>query len=63
MRVSNSTSQIPYLFHNGKEIADSDFIIEYVEHVLGLDPSEGLGAEQRGSSRAFVKMVEESTAW
>lgn len=63
MAMSRATRQIPYIFHKGKEITDSNLIIEYLEKEFGVDPSEGLNEQQLAISRAFTKMVDDSTFW
>ena len=62
-KFSKTTGQIPYLYHNGQEVAESNFIIDYIEDVLNLDKSESLTEAERSVSRAFTAMAEEVTAW
>lgn len=61
--VSRATQQVPYIFHKGKEITDSSLIIEYLEKEFEIDSSEGLTQEQQAISRAFNKMIDDSTLW
>jgi len=61
-KFSKSTRQIPYIKINGEEIADSVFIIEYLIEKFKLDPLEGSTSEERGITRAFHRMADESLA-
>lgn len=61
--MSNATRQIPYVNYKGKEITDSDLIIEYMEKEFSLDQSEGLQAKDLAISRAFIRMLDEATCW
>ncbi len=52
-------NKLPVLEHDGKNIPDSDQIRDYLEATFGLDFDEGLTQEQRGISRAVIRMTEE----
>lgn len=52
--------KLPTLTDNGKTIADSDAIREYLEEAFDMDFDDGLSAEQRAISRAFIRMIEEN---
>lgn len=56
----NST---PYIFFNGKEYSDSNFIIDFLTDYFKLDPTDGLSPEMQGVARAYGKMVDENTSW
>lgn len=48
--------------YKGDEVADSSFIIEYIEKAKHIDPNEGLSIGDAALSRAFTKLIETSTA-
>ena len=48
---------------NGEEMPDSNFIIEYLSEYFKKDPYAGLNNVEKSVARAFIKMVEENTAW
>ncbi len=52
-------NKLPVLEHNGKTIPDSDQIRDYLENTFGVDFDAGLTPEQRGISRAIIRMTEE----
>ncbi|MBI3924702.1 MAG: glutathione S-transferase family protein [Armatimonadetes bacterium] len=55
--------KLPFIEHHGRRIPDSNFIIDYLKCVMG-DPLDGaLSPEQKGLSRAILKMVEEDLYW
>lgn len=54
-------SKLPVLEHNGKTIPDSDQIRDYLETTFHVDFDIGLTDDQRGISRAVIRMVEEHT--
>jgi cell fate (sporulation/competence/biofilm development) regulator YlbF (YheA/YmcA/DUF963 family) len=62
-KMSRATLQIPYIFHRGREITDSELIMEYLEKEMDLDATEGLSAVEQAVSRAFTAMVNENTMW
>jgi len=61
-KFSKTTRQIPYIRFDGEEIADSVFIIDYLNDKFNLDPLEGLAVEDRAITRAFHRMADESLA-
>ncbi|KAL3846480.1 hypothetical protein ACJMK2_017467 [Sinanodonta woodiana] len=58
-----SKGQSPFIFFNGKEIPDSNFIIEYLSEYFHVDPYPGLSITDKAVARAFLKMIEENTSW
>jgi len=52
--------KLPTLTDNGKTIADSDAIRDYLEEEFDMDFDDGLSAEQRAISRALIRMTEEN---
>ncbi|KAK6188635.1 hypothetical protein SNE40_004775 [Patella caerulea] len=49
--------------YNGETVADSAFIIEYLNKKLALDLSMNLTQTERAIGRAFSKMMEDNTYW
>jgi len=55
--------KIPWITYNGKDIGDSQLIIEFLGKELGKDLSKGHSAKDLGAARAFFKLAEESIFW
>ena len=55
--------KIPYINHDGKEIGDSSFIIEYLKTHFGDPLNAGLTPEQLAIGHAMKVMLEERTYW
>ena len=55
--------KLPYIEHNGAQIADSSIIIDYLKEHFG-DPLDGnLSDSQRASGHTIKRMVEEHIWW
>ena len=55
--------KLPYIEDDGQVIADSAFILEHLKRKYG-DPLDGaLTPEQRATSHAFIKMMDENLYW
>ena len=55
--------KLPYIEHNGAQIADSSIIIDYLKEHFG-DPLDGnLSDDQRASGHTIKRMVEEHIWW
>lgn len=54
--------KIPYLEHNGKQIADSELILDYLEDVFDLTKDE-LSDEQHALGHMICRALEERTYW
>ncbi|MCP4710238.1 MAG: glutathione S-transferase family protein, partial [Planctomycetes bacterium] len=52
-------AKFPVLQDGDRLIADSDQIRDYLENTYQVDFDNGLGSEQRGISRAVIRMAEE----
>ena len=55
--------KVPWIEDQGKTIADSALIIEYLAKTYGDPLSEGLDAEQRSTSLALRRLIEEHLYW
>ncbi|KXJ12862.1 failed axon connections homolog [Exaiptasia diaphana] len=53
--------QMPWIEYNGKEIADSNFCIEFLNKEFGVDVDDHLSDEQKGIARAVLVMLEANT--
>jgi glutathione S-transferase len=53
--------KLPFIKDDGKVVADSQAIIEYLSKAYHVDLDAGLNAEQRAIAHAFRRMIEEST--
>ena len=59
----STKGQSPFILFDGKEIPDSNFIIEYLCDYFKKDPYPGLSDVDKATARAFLKMIEENTTW
>lgn len=55
--------KLPCITYNGEDVADSDFIIQFLSSKLGKDLNTQFSAKDLGAARAFSKLVEESLVW
>lgn len=51
--------KLPYIVHDGKKIADSEFALQYLEKTFQFDLNTGLSKEERAVSDAFAKLLED----
>jgi Glutathione S-transferase N-terminal domain/Glutathione S-transferase, C-terminal domain len=51
--------KLPYIIHDGKAIADSEFALQYLEKTFKFDLNESLSKEERAISVAFAKFLED----
>ncbi len=55
--------KMPYIEDQGRTVADSTFIVDYLKAAYG-DPLDGwLNAEQRAVALAFQRLIEENLYW
>ena len=55
--------QLPFIEDNGKRIADSQFIIEYLRHTYGDRVDAHLSPEERAVSNALQRLTENHLCW
>jgi glutathione S-transferase len=55
--------KLPYIDDNGKIIADSSFILNYLKATYGDSLDGGLNPEEKAIAHAFIKMIEENLYW
>ncbi|RWS24328.1 hypothetical protein B4U80_11646, partial [Leptotrombidium deliense] len=63
MKYKSKKGQLPFIELNGKEIADSDIIINELSEHFSKNVDEGLTDEQRTVSHAFESMLNNHTTW
>ena len=59
----DATHMFPYLTHDGKEVTDSNNIIEFVAKLKNVDVDAHLRMEERAASHALTRMLDESFYW
>ncbi|KAK3087181.1 hypothetical protein FSP39_002749 [Pinctada imbricata] len=62
-RRSSKKGKVPFIEHNGGEIADSAFCIKYINKTFNVDLNKHLTDEQRAVAHAWRKTLEENTYW
>jgi glutathione S-transferase len=55
--------KVPWIEDQGQTIADSAFIIEYLKETYGDRLEAGLGVEERATSLALRRLIEEHLYW
>ena len=57
------TGKMPYIETEGKKIADSNFIIKYLEQKNNISIDNHLNNCQKATSLAFIRLCEDSLYW
>lgn len=55
--------KLPYIEDNGRVIADSGFIIDYLKATYGDPLDDGMSAPERATAHAFRRLFEENLYW
>lgn len=55
--------KLPAIEHRGRQIGDSNFIIDYLEGEFGCDADEGLSAGEKAVAHALKRLIEENLYW
>jgi glutathione S-transferase len=55
--------KLPYIEDNGKVIADSGFILQYLKETYGDTLDAGLSDSDKAIAHAFTKMIDENLYW
>lgn len=55
--------KLPYIEDNGKIIADSSFILNYLKSSYADSLDSSLNPEEKAIAHAFIKMIEENLYW
>lgn len=61
--VASKKSKFPWITYNKDDIADSQFCIEYLNKVHGINHNKGFSPKELAVARAFQKMLEENSYW
>ncbi|XP_070540917.1 failed axon connections homolog [Ptychodera flava] len=62
-KKKSSKGKIPWIEYNSQAVADTTFIIEYLNKERDVDLSKELTDEQKAVGKAFQRMVEENLYW
>ena len=63
MKYKSKKGQLPFVELNGEEISETEIIIKKLSEYFKKDLDEGLNAEQKILSHAFVSMLDDRTSW
>ncbi len=55
--------KLPFIEDQGKKVADSRFIIEYLKQSYGVDPDKDLNEQERAIANAMQRMIEDDLYW
>jgi glutathione S-transferase len=55
--------KLPYLLHDGKTIADSELITQYLDELTGGKVYSGLSAQEKARGVALARLVEDHLYW
>ncbi|MGR9053345.1 MAG: glutathione S-transferase family protein [Gammaproteobacteria bacterium] len=55
--------KLPYIEDQGKTLADSRFIIQYLKETYGVDPDKALTTEAHAVSNAMQRFIEDTLYW
>ena len=62
-RQNSSKGKSPFVLFNGKEIADTTFIINFLNKEMSVDLNSGLSECEKAISLAFQRLNEENLYW
>ncbi|ESO95855.1 hypothetical protein LOTGIDRAFT_175070 [Lottia gigantea] len=62
-RKASSKGKFPWIEYNGQEVADTSFIIQFLNEKHHIDLNSHLSDSDRAIARAFRKMAEENLYW
>ena len=55
--------KVPWIEYNGSPVADSNFIVPFLNEEFSVDPDDHLSAVEKAISRAMLVTLEENTYW
>ncbi|XP_071156569.1 failed axon connections homolog [Mytilus edulis] len=61
--ASSKKGKYPWIEYNGECLSDTEFCIEFLNDKRGIDLDKDFTVMERGTARAFQKMLEENTYW
>jgi len=59
-KLKSTKGQVPFIELNGRQIADSNFIIEQLKNTYNVNIDRNLSTRERADERAYSVLVEES---
>jgi hypothetical protein len=59
-KIGSSKGQIPFIEINGRQIPDSNFIVENLKNIFNVNIDRNLSTRERADERAYSVLVEES---
>jgi hypothetical protein len=59
-KIGSAKGQLPFIELNGRQIADSNMIIEELKKVFNLSIDRNLSSQERATERAYTVLIEES---
>lgn len=62
-KFKSKRGQVPFIELNGRQIADTNFIISELSRIFGIDLDEHLNEQEKSLLCAFHSLIEESLAW
>ena len=60
MTKASSKGQLPFIELNGRQFADSNFIIDHLKSHFKLTIDENLSDREKADARAYTILIEES---
>ncbi|KAI6182406.1 hypothetical protein M3Y97_00377000 [Aphelenchoides bicaudatus] len=59
-KVGSAKGQVPFIELNGRQLADSNFIIENLKNIFNVNIDRQLSTRERADERAYSVLIEES---
>lgn len=59
-KIGSSKGQVPFIEVNGRQIADSNFIIDSLKNIYNVGIDRNLSTKERADERAYSVLIEES---
>lgn len=59
----SSKGKVPWIEYNGSPVADSNFIVPFLNEEFSIDPDAHLSAVEKAISRTMLVTLEENTYW
>ena len=61
--MKGAKGKLPFIEDQGRRIADSRFIIEYLQQSYSVDPDRDLNTQERAISNAIQRMIDDDLYW
>lgn len=59
----SSKGKVPWIGYNGTSVADSNFIVRFLNEEFQLDPDAHLSVEEKAIAHTMLVTLEENTYW